>query len=207
MSILNTSEDPTVDEKNIHLQNYRIAFDAMRAYHVSEIEHKKDMITILNSILVTIVTVYAGIFYIIVDEKYKSIIGIMPICSLIISFIYWLLIDYMLGVNVKKLTTDNDRYERFRIECLLERDYLGLTNYFENLGDNSYGIYWRKKVGPRKEEAIGKEKKKNIQPVIEERVWTGYKETIKIIEMYSYLLKFITVALTIISIIASFNLV
>jgi len=46
-----------------------MAFDAMRAYHVSEIEHKKDMITILNGILAIIVTVYGGIFYIIIQEN------------------------------------------------------------------------------------------------------------------------------------------
>lgn len=62
--------EPHKNEHDVHLSNYRIAFDAMRAYHQSEIEHKKDMIAILNSILLSFITVFAGIFYFILSPGY-----------------------------------------------------------------------------------------------------------------------------------------
>ena len=35
------NQENNKDFYNIHLKNYRIAFDSMRAYHTLEIKHKK----------------------------------------------------------------------------------------------------------------------------------------------------------------------
>lgn len=113
----------------IHLTNYRLAFDAMRAYHTSEIEHKKDMISILNGIFVSIITVFAGIAYFIVTKdftKYHTFIFgfIMVVAVLYIIMIWWL----KSGSNAK-IASDNARYEQFREECRKEREYLQLNAF------------------------------------------------------------------------------
>ena len=51
------------DEKKraTHEANKREAFDGMRAYHQSEIAHKKDAIDIIKAILATTVVIFIGL--------------------------------------------------------------------------------------------------------------------------------------------------
>lgn len=124
----------------IHRENYRIAFDAMRAYHVSEIEHKRDMITILNGILATIVTVYAGIFYIIIQPNLDVFKTVLLVSLPILMLVIFVLINDLRQESVIKLRGDNDRYEKFRNECIIERYYLGLNKYYEQFDKKD--LYW-----------------------------------------------------------------
>lgn len=153
-----------------HLTNYRIAFDAMRAYHTSEIEHKKDMITILNSVFASTITVYAGIFYLILTPAYKPYHKIAFFIILMITALYNFLISRLKKSNVQKIVADNNRYEKFRVECQLERDYLMLNHYFETTAP-SKDIYWKAKP-----DASGK------------REGSGNTKTISIIQIYCNML-------------------
>jgi hypothetical protein len=171
----------TTKELDVHLTNYRIAFDAMRAYHTSEIEHKKDMITILNGILVSIVTVFAGIFIFILSSDYDAYKRVATIFIMIIGFLYVIMIRKLMSVNAEKIKGDNNRYEKFRIECQLEREYLGLNDYYKEIKqiDNIYWFVVEDKDGERK--------------------GTGYKKTIGIINIYCDVLLYIVIALSLVA--------
>jgi hypothetical protein len=147
---------PAGSPQGIHLENYRMAFDAMRAYHVSEIEHKKDMVSILNGILVSIVTVYAGIFVFILSDatkfdstaKYIAFWGIFVMAGL-----YWGLLHRLMRECANKIKGDNNRYEKFRNECTIEREILGLQEYYKS-NHTVKDLYWQKIP-----ETTGKKKK------------------------------------------------
>ena len=114
----------------IHLTNYRLAFDAMRAYHSSEIEHKKDMITILNGIFVSIITVFAGITYCIVTKDYDKYNCFIFLFILAVATLYVIMILRLWKNSKHKIASDNARYEQFREECKKEREYLRLNTFF-----------------------------------------------------------------------------
>lgn len=124
----------------IHRENYRISFDAMRAYHVSEIEHKRDMIAILNGIMAIIVTVYGGIFYVVIQDKLLTIKFVLLFSLPILMIVINVLIALLLKSSIRKLEGDNNRFERFRNECIIERNYLGLSKYYEKVGNEN--LYW-----------------------------------------------------------------
>lgn len=166
----------TTPESEDHRLNYRMAFDAMRAYHSSEIEHKKDMIAILNGILVAIVTVYAGVFIFILKEDVTPYYGIFYLIILVITLLFYVLIKELKSSNKEKIEADNDRYEKFRRECEAEREHLGLKAFFD-LSYPDSEIYWK--------EPSGKARK-----------GSGYLKTIDIINIYSNVLIGITICLT-----------
>jgi len=173
-------------DRDTHRVNYRIAFDAMRAYHTSEIEHKKDMITILNSILLVIVSIYAGIYYYIIyvfpkSNKSLLIIGILII--LLCCTLLALLINSLKKQNNAKIKSDNDHYESFREECRIERDLLGLTKTLKKKNQN-IPFYWEQ-----------------IKEIKKDRDGTGYLKTIKIISMYCTMLLIMVFAMTILGIV------
>lgn len=114
----------------IHLTNYRLAFDAMRAYHSSEIEHKKDMISVLNGIFVSIITVFAGIAYFIVTKDYDKYLCLIFFFILAVTILYIIMILRLRGSSSAKIASDNARYEQFREECRKEREYLQLNTFF-----------------------------------------------------------------------------
>jgi hypothetical protein len=162
-----------------HRVNYRMAFDAMRAYHNSEIEHKKDMITILNGILVAIVTVYAGVFIFILKEDVVPYYHVSFIVITVITLLFYALIRALKSSNKEKIEGDNNRYEKFRRECEAEREHLGLKSFF----DSNYpdlDIYWKDPSGST-------------------RKGSGFLKTIYIINIYSNVLIGITICLTAIS--------
>jgi hypothetical protein len=114
----------------IHLTNYRLAFDAMRAYHSSEIEHKKDMISILNGIFVSIITVFAGIAYFILAKDYDKYHSFILLFILAVTALYIIMILRLKSRSIAKIASDNTRYEQFREECRKEREYLQLNTFF-----------------------------------------------------------------------------
>lgn len=169
---------PESDLEN-HRLNYRIAFDAMRAYHNSEIEHKKDMISILNSFFLSIITVFTGIFVFLLKE-YTSVYFSLSIITIpAIMLIYIVLIVRLKSSNKGKIIADNKRYEKFRLECIAERKHLGLTAFFET-NHPFDSLYWRERFG-------------------DEGEGLGFLETIAIINIYGNLLIGIVTALSVIS--------
>lgn len=160
-----------------HRLNYRMAFDAMRAYHSSEIEHKKDMITILNGILVSLITVYGGVFIFLLKEDIdRRYLFLIPALSTPLFFI--VLIAKLKSSNKEKIEADHNRYEQFRRECEAEREHLGLKAFFDTTYPNT-DIYWKEPSGKT-------------------RQGSGYLKTIKIIKIYSNILIGITICLTVI---------
>ena len=168
------TEDKKVD---ISLANYRLAFDAMRAYHTSEIEHKKDMITIQNQVLLSIISVFAGIFYFILSPGYKQYHKASIIVILLIAAFYFFLICRLNSACIRKIKSDNKRYEQFRIECNLERDHLGISKRF----DKRENIYWSNQ----------NHHDPDHKP--------GFKITTGIITVYSEVLLFVVATLTLVS--------
>ena len=75
-------------DKDIHLQNYRMAFDAMRAYHTSEVQHKRDGISVLNAFLASMIPVFGGVIYYIFSDEVSFLIALLMIG--LICFIYYL---------------------------------------------------------------------------------------------------------------------
>jgi len=116
-------------------------------------------------------TATAGISLYIFSEKAKLI---FPAIGLIVLLIFTpLLIKVLLKKNIEKIQSDNDRYEKFRTECLLERDFLKLTAYFDDpaIKSSRSKIYW------------------DIEPKIgTDRKGTGYLKTIEIIDLYANML-------------------
>lgn len=159
-----------------HLLNYRIAFDAMRAYHNSQIENKKDIISILNNIFISIITVFAGIFYFVITDIYIPYNKVAMIIIPCITAFYIVLIHKLKMNSTQQIIADNYRYEKFREECQFEREYLKLDNYYKSINPKP-NIYWDKNL-PNKGEPTG---------------GIGYKQSIDIINSYSTLLSCIIV--------------
>jgi hypothetical protein len=112
--------------RTAHESNKREAFDGMRAYHQSEISHKKDAIDILKTLLTTVVLLFAGL----VAAAYKQI---APSDSVI--YLAW----GLAGLNIlaalattlttnMKITQDNKRYSAYTLEYKIERDIIGLED-------------------------------------------------------------------------------
>lgn len=114
------SDKPCKTEMETHRQNYRMAFDAMRAYHQSEIDHKKDAISVLNNILITMLTVFGGIYYLIFTTSIPLKNGVIFSITLLIALSYLLIITAIKRKIFAKISADNLRYEKFREECIVE---------------------------------------------------------------------------------------
>ncbi|MEP6596233.1 MAG: hypothetical protein ABJA71_09810 [Ginsengibacter sp.] len=155
------------------------------------------MITILNGVLITIITVFAGIFYFILSKDYDHLtklpdqVSIISIVIIIIGLLYIILVIRLRSANKEKILSDNNRYEKFRRESLLERDFLGLTDYFKNINPN-VDIYWVNNTDPLENPAA-------------DRKGSGDKVTFKIINIYSESIIFIVSCLTITSLALLFN--
>lgn len=168
------SDKPGKMDMETHRQNYRMAFDAMRAYHQSEIDHKRDVIAVLNNILITMLTVFGGIYYLIFSASVTvnkwALYGIV----LITCLLYLLLIMSLKRKNTEKIKADNRRYEQFREECNIERDHLGLTRFFEQAPLETYWDY---------------RKKQTVYNPLEK----GYMKTLGIINLFANLLILINI--------------
>lgn len=124
-----------------HLLNYRIAFDAMITLQSFQNEQKKDMISILNGIFISIITVYAGIFYFIVSPDYKIYNPVAILIILILASLYTFLIVGIKKRNIEKIISDNFNFELFKNECQFEREYLRLDDHYKK-EKRIDSIYW-----------------------------------------------------------------
>lgn len=121
----------------LHRENKRECFDAMRAYHASEIAHKKDAVDILKAILATTIAIYGAIIGTLLVEKVQvPNLGLGLAASVVvIALVAYVTVHF----TNKKIDTDNARYEDFQNEYLAERVYLGIENDLEGLG---YFLAW-----------------------------------------------------------------
>ena len=109
-----------------HESNKKEAFEGMRAYHRSEIDHKKDAISIFQTLIASVLVLYAGL----ISAIYSG--NINDHQWLVISvgwFIFLILATSSTALTYltnKKINRDNTRYEKFRYEYALERKALKL---------------------------------------------------------------------------------
>lgn len=127
-------------DKNILLENYRICFDAMRAYHSSEIHHKAHTIDILKSVITAAVIMHSGILgYVFIEDQYfNEKIGIAAtlLLFIVLSITVWVIIRS----TIIKIYGDSNRYEKYRNEGIIMRNQLGLSKTCESHSNLYWGI-------------------------------------------------------------------
>jgi len=111
------------------IEAYKIAFEGMRAYHESEIQHKKDAISTLNNITVLLLSVYGGLF--ILSFEHKELIVLFSIINWVIPSVYLIFALVHNSLYKNKIKADNQVYKYFREECRVLRNLLGITADFE----------------------------------------------------------------------------
>ena len=151
---LKIKTDDVSEEQEIHLVNYRISFDAMRAYHTSEIEHKLHAIEMLKSIITAAILTYSALIgYSFIEDKY-----FYPIVSIVISvslfIVLFCAVWQIVNITIRKINGDNNRYEKYRNECLIARKYLGLTSMYDDEYDDT-SLYWGKNLPKEKKPRNG----------------------------------------------------
>ena len=131
-------EVPATPGRSVHEQNKREAFDGMRAYHQSEISHKKDAIDILKTYLTTIVIIYAGLVAgisgKIIDNTYIILLGWAV--ALLNGLACWLIVR----TTNFKIDSDNRKYKQYRDEYVVERSIIGLDDDLTAHGHTSHWI-------------------------------------------------------------------
>lgn len=120
------------DLRSSHEQNMREAFDAMRAYHVSELSHKRDAVAIFKTVLGMSVASYAGIVGGMLTpglqvEKDLAI-AVTWVTVVVIAMICWI----VARPHNRKIYHDHLIYERFGTEYTRACEILGLTKALRN---------------------------------------------------------------------------
>lgn len=125
----------SIIEKNIHihLENKREAFDAMRAYHQSEIEHKYHTVEILRSILSASIFVYGGLFGLLLKDNIN--IDLVQFAGLATVAINSFIAFSIVRITNIKIREDNLQYCLHYFEYRKERELLGLE---QDLLDNGF---------------------------------------------------------------------
>ncbi|MDM8159161.1 hypothetical protein QUH73_04935 [Labilibaculum sp. K2S] len=109
-----------------HMRNKREAFDGMRAYHLSEIEHKKDAVEMIKTILTVTILVYGGMLGMIISGK-VPLAFFSSLCLALLLFCTVCFISYkIVSVTNLKISKDNARYRKYAEEYVKERDILEL---------------------------------------------------------------------------------
>jgi hypothetical protein len=128
-----------------HESNKREAFDGMRAYHLSEINHKKDAIDILKTILTTEAIIFGGL----VAGISKGVIHVsdMILLGLSITGISCFSVISIVWTTILKINQDNKRYRSYKNEYLKERELIGLDDDLKAIGHESH---WNQKIDENK---------------------------------------------------------
>lgn len=129
----------------VHEANKREAFDGMRAYHQSEIAHKKDAVDILKAILTTTIILYGGVLSVAISGKIGVLYAIYTGWTL--AVLIGLSVSLVVGVTNRKIDEDNKRYRKYRDEYVLERKLLGLES---DLSKEKYTSAWVEEHDPTK---------------------------------------------------------
>jgi Ca2+/Na+ antiporter len=126
---MNMPDSPVPPEaRSLHEQNKREAFDGMRAYHTSEIEHKGHTVEVIKTLLTVVVSAYGGLIALILDGKATRCQGIE---SAIVFFIFVVIVVWIvLHYTNEKIDRDHSRYEDHRSEYLAERSLLQIESLF-----------------------------------------------------------------------------
>lgn len=132
----------TDQQLQVHLQNKDETFRAMRAYHQSEIDHKKDAVEILKSILTASILVYGGLFGLLLKDNISvNIVQLAGFTTIWInSFIAF---NIVLKTN-KKIREDNIQYCLHFFEYRKEREILGLDSDLLHNGFESKSHFYQK---------------------------------------------------------------
>lgn len=129
------NQPPPMPNRTAHEQNKREAFDGMRAYHQSEIAHKKDAIDILKTILTSSLSLFTGllatVFVAKIDTTY--ILYVSWIVTALVGVAAWNIVH---STN-RKIDQDHARYQKYAQEYTLERRIIGLEDDLEKQGHTS----------------------------------------------------------------------
>jgi hypothetical protein len=112
--------------RETHEANKREAFDGMRAYHQSEISHKQDAITILQTLLTSTILIYGGLIGAIIARELDPDFGLAA--GVFLVLLIGAAVILVVAITNKKIDADNGRYRQFRSEYLAERHLLGLDD-------------------------------------------------------------------------------
>ncbi len=101
------------------------AFEGMRAYHRSEIDHKRDAIAILTTVLAGNGGLVAAGFGAL---SRASSIGWMPIASIaiVVFAATAILVQKIMTATRKKIEADGARYQEFKAQSIAAKKLLGL---------------------------------------------------------------------------------
>ena len=130
----------SIDDSKVssHELNKREMFDGMRAYHESELSHKRDCINLYRSIFTGTIAAYAAVLGSIFSETLKldNVELLAVSIFLIISSVTVIL---AIATN-KKLAKDHSGYQRYLSEYSKECEYLGLRSTFITVENKSEAI-------------------------------------------------------------------
>jgi hypothetical protein len=126
------------NRRTTHEMNKREAFDGMRAYHQSELSHKKDAIEILKTILTSCILVFTGLLASVYTGLAK--VEYVVYLSIAISIITGIAAFLIVHTTNKKIDQDNKRYRRYLEEYVAERHILALNDDLEAIGYKSIWI-------------------------------------------------------------------
>ncbi|MCW8092123.1 hypothetical protein [Alteromonas sp. ASW11-130] len=161
------SDETTPELKSaVHEANKREAFDGMRAYHQSEIAHKKDAVDILKAILTTTIVLYGGVLSVVISGNIDNSYAIYTGWTLVV--LIGLSVALVVGVTNRKIDEDNKRYRKYRDEYVLERKLLGLES---DLLNENYTSAWIEEHYPTK---------------------TGYHHTKNILRVFAAMIFFVS---------------
>jgi|ERR1700761_5114687 len=162
-------ESSLIASINAHEANKKEAFEGMRAYHCSEIDHKKDAISIFQTLITSIIVIFTGL-----------IAGIYNQQDINSSDVCWLAITISLIVAVcsttityltnKKITKDNNRYNIYVLEYISEREIIGLEKDLIAAGHESEWFSIAQKIKEERAKAIEENRKVAIHK-------SGYSHT------------------------------
>lgn len=131
--------------QGVHEANKREAFDGMRAYHQSEIAHKKDAIEILKAVLATTVIIYGGLLSAVMTVKIYPDTALYA--AIAIAAMVGIASSLIVGITNRKIDEDNKRYRKYREEYVLERRLIGLE---KDLRASGYISAWNEEHDPNR---------------------------------------------------------
>jgi hypothetical protein len=121
-----------------HEQNKREAFDAMRAYHQSEIAHKAHTVEVIKTLLTVVVGAYGGLIALILKAELAPSYAQATAALLLLGVSGTVL--YVVCKTNEKIEADHQAYEAHRAEYLAERQLLKIDEVFAPIG---YQTHWR----------------------------------------------------------------
>lgn len=121
-----------ITDQSVHEANKREAFDARRAYHNSEIAHKKDAVEILKTVLTIIILVYGGLIGLVFSDKID--VCLARHISLALLIFISLSVYIIVMITNKKIDKDHQRYKDYTEEHFFERKFLKIDDDLEKVG-------------------------------------------------------------------------